>query len=907
MKITYFRMKGYVNILQGMGLDELIIPFDQFKNRIILIQGANGTGKSTILKALSPEPDSTDSFRTDVMVTPSGVQQIVEYPGEKEIHYEDNAGNKYIVLIKSIVDGTKTRRSTQAFISKNGEEYNPNGTVSGFREARDNLFGIDSVYLDMSTITSENRGLVDMAPGERRKYLAAYIGSLDTYNKIYKNINKQVSFYKAKITDLNNRIYRIGDEAVLRARLASQENLLKTLNDQRDTLLKDLSEAETTIAIIDPDNKIQDLYSSISDQLHDINDQMKGNDNKLEYLHSYLQINPEDAINIDQEINDTDECIKSYKDKLSEYSNKVSSLISVNEAELSSVEKDKAMLRSITSDEDKSNLEDTVKHLQSNLDMLESDISDQTINILKNVGEERLRSFNNDIQSFRDFIINILYDNDATTIDRISSIALGFNKVSEKELQLQLSDYSRRLEDEERKANIIRDNLDRLKDLANKRPAECKIDNCPYIAETLKLAGDNTEEDYESHMYKVEEYSAEVDRLIEEISSYQTVSKWADDLSSYVGKIHHYDDIIRMISDIDFLLDNESLKYKIDSHSSFDEFRSIENILSQYQSYKACQDISAQISSLESDLKVYRANKELIDSLNSSISSSEAKYEERKRDIQKYSNECTSLSGIIEKMEDRLFSLKALKDALDLKNNLAEKKERLREEYEKIKDNIKTVKAKVDSLNTIKNDLQNTENSIAPISDDINQLRLGLTNLVDYQNQYKETSDQFEKVTFIRDACSPGNGKSIQSQYVKMYMNEIISVCNMLLGYMFNGTIKLGMPIIDDKQFMVPFIGPGGMEVPDISMGSTAQKCMIGLAFSCAAMIKSSNSYNIPRFDEIDGGLDQLNRSTFIEALNQVLDILKADQCIMVSHNAEFETQSTTLIECTHTGIKVGQ
>ena len=73
MKITYFRMKGYVNILQGMGLDELIIPFNEFKNRIILIQGANGTGKSTILKALSPEPDSSDSFRTDVMVTPTGI------------------------------------------------------------------------------------------------------------------------------------------------------------------------------------------------------------------------------------------------------------------------------------------------------------------------------------------------------------------------------------------------------------------------------------------------------------------------------------------------------------------------------------------------------------------------------------------------------------------------------------------------------------------------------------------------------------------------------------------------------------------------------------------------------------------------------------------------------------------
>lgn len=907
MKITYFRMKGYVNILQGMGLDELIIPFNEFKNRIILIQGANGTGKSTILKALSPEPDSSDSFRTDVMVTPTGIQQIVEYPGEKEIHYEDNAGNKYIVLIKSIVDGTKTRRSTQAFISKNGEEYNPNGTVSGFREARDNLFGIDSVYLDMSTITSENRGLVDMAPGERRKYLAAYIGSLDTYNKIYKNINKQVSLYKAKITDLNNRIYRIGDEAVLRARLANQESLLKTLNEQRDKLLKDLTEAETTIALIDPDNKIQDLYSSICDQLEDINSQMKGNDNKLEYLHSYLQIDPENTINIDQEINDTEECIKSYKDKLSEYSSKVSGLISANEAILSSIEKDKAMLRSITSDNDKSNLEETVINLQNNLDILKTDISDNTINILNNVGEDRLKSFSIDIKNLKDYILNVLYDNDTILIDKISSMALGLNNISEKELQLQLSDYGRRLDEEEKIANSIRDNLDRLRDLVDKRPAECKIDDCPYIAETLKLANSNTEEDYNAHLYKIEEYAAEVDRLNDEIESYKIVSEKANELSKYINKIHHYDDIINMIDDIEFLLDNNSMKYMIDSHSLFNEFTSIDNILAQYQSYKACQDISNQINALESDLKVYRANKELIDSLNNSISSSEAQYEDKKRDIQKFTNECTSLSGIIEKMEDRLVSIKELKNAIDTKNSLLEKKNKLKEEYDTIRDNIKTVKSKVDSLNIIKNDLQNTENSITPISDDITQLRLGLTNLVDYQNQYKEVSDQFEKVTFIRDACSPGNGKSIQSQYVKMYMNEIISVCNMLLGYMFNGTIKLGMPIIDDKQFMVPFIGPGGMEVPDISMGSTAQKCMIGLAFSCAAMIKSSNSYNIPRFDEIDGGLDQLNRSTFIEALNQVLDILKADQCIMVSHNAEFETQSTTLIECTHTGIKVGQ
>ena len=36
MKLTYFRLKGYINILNGMGIDELVIPFNTFKNRIIL-------------------------------------------------------------------------------------------------------------------------------------------------------------------------------------------------------------------------------------------------------------------------------------------------------------------------------------------------------------------------------------------------------------------------------------------------------------------------------------------------------------------------------------------------------------------------------------------------------------------------------------------------------------------------------------------------------------------------------------------------------------------------------------------------------------------------------------------------------------------------------------------------------
>ena len=54
MKILYFRMKGYINILQGMGLDEIVIPFADMKSRIVLIQGINGSGKSIIFNIKKP-------------------------------------------------------------------------------------------------------------------------------------------------------------------------------------------------------------------------------------------------------------------------------------------------------------------------------------------------------------------------------------------------------------------------------------------------------------------------------------------------------------------------------------------------------------------------------------------------------------------------------------------------------------------------------------------------------------------------------------------------------------------------------------------------------------------------------------------------------------------------------------
>ena len=905
MQITYFRLKGYINILQGMGQDEIIIPFNQFHNRIILIQGENGAGKSTILKALSPNPDSADSFRTDVMIN-NGVQQIVEYPGEKEIHYKDDLGNVYKVLIQSVVDESRTRRTTKAYISKNGEEFNPNGTVSGFKEARDNLLGIDPVYLDMSAISSENRGLVDMIPSERRKYLSSYIGSVETFNEIYKVISKKASACKSYLNSLNTKIYSMGNELELRTRLAQLEDRLSDLNKQRDDLLKSQADAEAVLRMIDPDNKIQDLYVSISDRLGTIKSDLRKNQEFIEDLRrDYAENSKNEDFDISKEILEVDEYYNKNKKSIDDYTNKVAGLIALNEETETSLNRDKSRLLSISSESIHENLEAIVQDTKDQIDFYKDYLGSTDPKIYETISIEDFRSIKDNIEKF---ISVIDQAKDVASSEEILLMAIDNDDLNNQinNIQNSISKYSLELKESNNNLESLKNIKDRLNNFESLRPKNCVDNDCPFISEYIKLSEshknidneiDSLNDNIQSLSKSIDELNIELSRSLEALDLQKSIDQGFKLIESSMIKLS-------IVPDLEYFSDKNKIKEKIKLNASLNSVIVLLNdYISKATIYDDLKKVQKQYDSLYTDLKVYQSNKSIIDSLNDSINSMEKDIEDRKRDIQKYTKEIDFLNKIVDQLLHSKTILNDLKQAEEKDKSLSEELNQLRLEYSKIKDNIRIVKEKSDNLNDIKNQLELINKTIEPVSEDINQIKFNIANVIAYQAEFKEYSDKYEKLSFIKDACSPGSGKSIQSEYVKMYMNDIIMTCNTLLGYMFNGTIRLDVPVINEKQFSIPFIGPNGFKVPDISNGSTAQKCMIGLVFSCVSMMKSSSTYNIPRFDEIDGGLDQQNRIVFINVINQILDIMKAKQCIMVSHNNEFDTQSTTIVRCDPNGL----
>ena len=62
MKFLNIKLTGYIGIYNGMGLNEIEIDLSKAKHKLLIIKGSNGSGKSTIEKALNPLPDANSFF-----------------------------------------------------------------------------------------------------------------------------------------------------------------------------------------------------------------------------------------------------------------------------------------------------------------------------------------------------------------------------------------------------------------------------------------------------------------------------------------------------------------------------------------------------------------------------------------------------------------------------------------------------------------------------------------------------------------------------------------------------------------------------------------------------------------------------------------------------------------------------
>ena len=254
-------------------------------------------------------------------------------------------------------------------------------------------------------------------------------------------------------------------------------------------------------------------------------------------------------------------------------------------------------------------------------------------------------------------------------------------------------------------------------------------------------------------------------------------------------------------------------------------------------------------------------------------------------------------------LESKIQSLKSIHQIVDSVSKkykeldeLKSNKDLLEKDILAISMNMQAIETAVQDINVINTEITNIDSELNPTKTEREKLRFSLSKLKEYNEELREYSAKYDKVEIIKKYSSPTKA-GIQNLFINVYMGQTLRIANDLLSMFFNGKLRLKDYIIDDTQFAIPCTSlESSLDNDDISSCSGGEKSMIGLILSFALLQQSSTEYNILRLDEIDGTLDQSNRSQFMEVLHIIMDALRVENCIMISHASESALDNADII-----------
>lgn len=896
MRIEFVALDNYIGIFNGTGKRHIEFDFTQCKN-VIAIRGFNGSGKSTLMRTLNPFPDSNEML-------------IPGLEAHKRIIYLKNEFRYIIDIIYPLKNNGERATSKVSILKLNwstGEQWaiNPNGNVSEAKELIMNEFELDNNYITLSQLSSEDRGLADKRPAERKKFVNDILSDLTAYNSMYKILTKKSSTLKALTSSINMKIDRILNGRSLnnlKDELAMIEKKLKSEELEREEILQEIGALDFLIVnkkkdLEEYDNNIikQSALNKVIETISSDIVTIRGNyfystqgDKIVDDLGDpYKNPNLTDSINVIKRNIITEKI--SYQAKFKNDFNESEKLGNINSEIKDQIDKIRMQL-SILTDNNTQDPEEFIKSFKENLDSRNQILDEINKRNASKLFESNITIEKLDMMKAQlDYIMNRININ-LPIYDTPDGYSVKIDKVSSKIRNYEIA------RDEIVKKLLQMNGIS--EDLINSKvPKGCKIKDCP-----MRLAIEKAEKDN----HQIQELKKDLDACDNTIKEYKQYMeglsiRYRESLSRSELLTHY-----NSFSDIILAL----LEFDTNTKSSFDsitskvwEYPDLYNrtVSALIDKYIDIFNMKAQYEALQTtyintvDLYTKIINKvDQIKELKENESTLVREYKKNNIELVKLESSCKEYNGYIADINTELEILDRL---LPLATALKEKHESLAQITEiinKAKENIDSVK---DNMNH-RAKLIAESNSFA---DSIEKLRICYNNTnqdfrmaAEYINELTQYNNTYQKIETVKKYTSPTTG--IQTLFMEAYMNNVLIVANQLLQLMFNGQFILQPFVINESEFRIPCAGNGYLN-DDISSMSTSQICIISMIISFAMLYNSSSCYNILKLDEIDGGLDTNNRLHFISMLNQVMAIMKCEQCFIISHNAELETGEISTIQ----------
>lgn len=881
MKLLSIRLENYIGIYNGRGDNILEVDLSQSTSNIVIIRGSNGSGKSTLLKALSPLQDDNNAI-------------IPGLEGKKTLRYLYNNEVYEILYVHPVkTDGSRGQVKMQVYKGMNRVELNPTWNVTSGKDIIFDLFNLDANFLTLSQLSSEDRGLADKKPAERKKFVNSIINGIEVYNNMYKVITKKYSTFKNLISTISSKINQIGNIEELNSRYNNITRQVEDVSRERDRAVIEASKIDAEIGILTRDNNLEEFYK-INEEIRENLDYIRASKSQVINL-SKGELSSEDLNElkdiIDRSLRTFDKDISKWKSEEAVANAKIENISREKEDTFKSLQtkitKRGTLLDGGFSDSDLSLYKDTkakIAELENDINGLNSSIknlseAEALVNAMEMIVPV-LDSLYNGLDATTkkekyDFVKTTL-DNDGKYVDQTIELTRTYNEVSRTvtELESEILAYE-----------IL---FDKAKSLAL-RPKDCKIDDCSFVKEAIEASSKHPEKRINDINKEIDESNKLLKSLEKDIESYKELYDFNKRFTNLHGMVLSFRKLLEK-SPVNYIIDPYQLLASLDHMEKlmidFNQIRGIFNIITTKSNYEEI------IESLKEPAAKYEANKALIDELDSDIASLKDKLSTISLQLttEKESiDEITNNISITEFRMEVYTKCKSLVDeciGLDVRNN------ELQSQINSLSDiafKVKDLETRMDEAKSRADRLNNDLNAILSERDKITSNK---TLLEDYIRDLDLYNKNFSILETIRYYLSPTTG--IQTVFMRTYMGNIILKANELLSLIFNGQFIIQPFVINEAEFRIPCLG-NGLVNDDISSMSTSQICMISMILSFAILSNSSTDYNILKLDEIDGGLDTENRIQFIGLLKQLITMVGCEQCFLISHNMEYDADTTVI------------
>lgn len=474
IRITRLKLVNYIGIYHGMKQEEFEITFPDNENAFTMFLGQNGSGKTTIISQLHPFADSFDDRKELILEGKEGIKEL-------DIETRDHS-----YKIKIVISPNKKKT---CFIEKDGEELNKNGGLRTYEEIIKNEFGATKEFLKIAKIGSNTDSFIKQTPTERKAYISTFVGDVKKYLESFKIAADKHKVENARLNELAKNIARYSKEETIESEIKASAENIKLLEEKIESLIGEIGKLQ--LSVENSENYLKDYdfdYMKRNELSWNVELKKMEADNvefKRKFEKTFSKEECEEQISLLTESLNKQKVefellknnLKSNKEKVIEINNNIS--------------RHKYNIKGISSDI----LDELEKELNSDYEIhskLEAQLKTSAVNQFISGNEIKIPEMQSSFKSFIYFVINNYADLNAYDIDdHKTNVKMFFessfvndlkNKIFESK---DLIDKSQK-EVDSLKSNIASNNANLNKlDILSKRPTECKIDACPFIADAL--------------------------------------------------------------------------------------------------------------------------------------------------------------------------------------------------------------------------------------------------------------------------------------------------------------------------------------------------------------------------------------------------------------------------------------